>query len=269
MRRKTLVLAALALMAVGVPAALAATFTYSGAISAGDSTQTGRLNQTGNTTGTTCASPKSNPGAADTTARHFDLYRFRNTGGTSTCVVVTADARGCSQALNSAMYAPGFNAASVTSNYVADLGVNLTLNNSAQSYSGTIPANATFDVTMQEATANVMCGDYGLTVDGPNIAERTTAVESARVSARRTGSDVALTWRTPQAAGVAGYNVYRGHSGTRVKLNRHLILAGRGLGAATHIFVDRAAPAGVTNYWLQTVRLAGGTSWQGPIAVAA
>jgi len=269
MRRGALLVAIGVALTLVVPVALAATFTYSGAITAGDPTQTGRLNQTGNTTGTTCSSPKANPGAADSTARHFDVYKFANTSGSPTCVIVTADARGCSAAINSTMYSPVFQPNSVASNYIADVGVNLTLNNSAQSYSGMISGNATFDVTVSEATANVMCGDYALTVEGNNIVERTLAVGFVGVSARRTATGVAITWRAAQATAVAGYNVYREQSATRVKLNRHLVAAAGGVGARTYIFVDRHAPASGARYWLQTVRFDGGRSWHGPIAVAA
>jgi len=79
---------------------------------------------------------------------------------------------------------------------------------------------------------------------------------------------LALSWRTNPGAGVAGFNLYRAPAGAaeapRAKLNGALITGG-----SPYSYRDDAAPGGTYKYWLEVVKLNGGTETCGPAQATA
>jgi hypothetical protein len=94
----------------------------------------------------------------------------------------------------------------------------------------------------------------------------TTAVAFRSFTAIRAHGGITLRWRTGTEGDLLGFNVYRGQSGTRNRLNEHMIGARGLLTGHAYSFVDRHAARGSTaKYWLQVVDRAGGRSWYGPV----
>jgi hypothetical protein len=97
-----------------------------------------------------------------------------------------------------------------------------------------------------------------------------TAVMLSAFTARHSGRNVVLRWRTSSESTVLGFNVYRERAGNRVKLNRtliHGVFGGTPTGHS-YSFVDRnPTRAAKIRYWLQTVGLDGQRIWQ-RVAVA-
>jgi sugar lactone lactonase YvrE len=89
-----------------------------------------------------------------------------------------------------------------------------------------------------------------------------TAVGVRSVTARRSGRDVVLRWRTASEVGLAGFAVFRER---RVRASAGLIRAAGRMGGHTYVFRDRRSSA--KRYWLQEVRLDGSRVWRGPIPV--
>jgi hypothetical protein len=248
---RTVVLAIAALAALSAAAAaLAAQFTYFGSLGAGDPAMAGSVAAAD--PNSDCAAPTAGS-AGNATTRHFDRYRFRNTGAATICVTITVDARGCSQFIHSVTYIPSFNPASVLANYAADLGGAVNLTNSAQNYSVNVPANTMFDVIVYDATAGSYCTDYSLTVDGTTIVELpNTAVRFTSLRATRTRSGTVVNWGTASEEGTLGFNVYRGTGAHALKLNGHVIRALGGVTGRTYTWLDRGGTR-ATRYTVESV----------------
>jgi hypothetical protein len=130
-----------------------------GSITASDSTQVGRL-----LTGaiSNCSTAATCPGPVNSLPRHFDQYRYVNTSSTAECVTVELNASGCGgQFMASASYLDNFDPANLCANYLAS--TNATFNGT-QSYAYIVPAGATFDVAVYEASPDTFCPSYTLKV---------------------------------------------------------------------------------------------------------
>jgi hypothetical protein len=167
--------------------------------------QTGRLYRSG--TGSTCASPKANPGLTTATgARQYDAYTFTNSGAASQCVTVTLSAANGTNLYTAAYTSAGFVPASPSSNYLADPGSSNTL----QTYSFTVAAATAFTVVVHDLAVTPASGSaYTLTVafatcasgpactavsiTTPSIAAGTISVPYTQSFASSGGSG-AVTW---------------------------------------------------------------------------
>jgi len=101
-------------------------------------------------------------------------------------------------------------------------------------------------------------------------------VDLATVRAERLeAGGVALAWEVTDAAGCAGFHVYReepargagapeGEPEGRVRITPRLLTGGPG-----YTFIDEAAPDRAVDYWLQELDRTGGEHWHGPVPVAA
>jgi hypothetical protein len=90
-----------------------------------------------------------------------------------------------------------------------------------------------------------------------------TAVEVSRLSTRWASRGVAVTWRAPSPARIAGFDLFR----NGVRLNRRLIPA---TGVGTYRYLDRTARRGAfATYRLRIVDLVGKASWYGVSVVPA
>jgi hypothetical protein len=140
------------------------TQTVSGALAAGDTTQTGRMGRDG--VANSCAFPKACPGAiaGDTAQHRYDLYTFTN-GPTATCATITTTTN-CTVAPNQIItvaYLGSFNPANLCTNYLGDPGGSPTPTNS---FKVNVPANGILVINVQEITAGAGCGGYTVNVDG-------------------------------------------------------------------------------------------------------
>jgi hypothetical protein len=138
--------------------------TVSGALAAGDLTQTGRMGR--NAVASSCALVKACPGAlaGDANQHRYDLYSFVN-GPTPACATITTTAT-CSAATNpiiTVAYLGSFNPANLCTNYLGDPGGSPANSNS---FSVNVPANGTLLVNVQEITAGTGCSGYSVTVSG-------------------------------------------------------------------------------------------------------
>ncbi|MFN2570001.1 MAG: S8 family serine peptidase, partial [Gemmatimonadales bacterium] len=132
--------------------------------------QSGRIARTGFDTNSSCGINKPQPGinGADAGVSHrYDAYTFQNNSSQAICVSITLTTSSADALkLQSAAYAPTFNPAAVTDNYLGDIA-----NNSAgvtsRTYSVIVPANTSFVVVVNEISGGGGVGTaYTLTVDG-------------------------------------------------------------------------------------------------------
>lgn len=258
-------LVALSIAAIAVPAAVAASLTFHGSINSADPIQKGQLVR--DEPGTTCAAPTA-AATSNLESTHYDLYRFRNSTASMQCVTVDLelDPLLCpiSNPIQSAAYAPRFDPAVITANYVADIG---TSPDDSKMYSFEIGAGADFDVTVNETNPGAGCNSYTITVAGSGIVAREpTAVGVLSFTARAVPRGVRLSWRLAAGRRALGFNVFREQSGRRIRLNRSLIEAG-GAGMSVHTWLDRRLPGGAWRYWLAELGRNGSLTWHGPTAV--
>ncbi len=151
-------LTALARTSTPVPTATVCVIT--GAIDPTDGTQAGRLNSL--LTSSTCAAPRNCPGTLDTLTRHYDAYTYYNASNTAACVTVALTASCVNSLLiQSASYLGSFDPNNLCVNYLADIGPSPA---PIGSYSFTVPAGATFVVTVNELVPNTGCSSYTLAV---------------------------------------------------------------------------------------------------------
>jgi hypothetical protein len=250
---------------IGVPAALAATYTYTGSITPSDPTQAGRLVQ--DDPESTCTNPQTGS-IVDVTPRHYDIYRLRNASGSTQCVTITLNPTLCQQhePLQSAVYTPSFDPTDITANRLGDIGTSPIGGISEKSYSVNVPAGAAFDVTVNEVDpSNPGCLEYRLTVIGDGIVEPPpTAVTFLGLTAARAKRGVLLRWRTASEPNTVGYIIYRSQAGKRVRLTGKPIPAAREAGVHVYAWLDRNARRGARySYRLQAVSPDGARSWVG------
>ena len=127
---------------------------------AGDPNQTGRLLRSD--PASTCGAPAT-VSTNDTTVRDYDDFLDTNHTLNAQCVRVTIDAMTCG-GLQSAAYAPSFDPASITTNYLGDIGAT----NSPKTYSFIVGAGQPFVVTVNHPTAGSTCPGYRVTMSSRN-----------------------------------------------------------------------------------------------------
>jgi hypothetical protein len=132
--------------------------------------QSGRLGRTGFNTNSSCGINKPNPNinAADAGTPHrYDAYTFQNNSGQTICVTITLTTSAAdANRLQSAAYAPTFDPAHVSDNYLGDISNNQT-GVASRTYSVNVPANTSFVVVVNEVAAGGGVGTaYTLTVGG-------------------------------------------------------------------------------------------------------
>ncbi len=147
-----------------LPTCACPTQTVSGALAAGDTTQTGRMGR--NAVANSCAFPKACPGAiAGDTAQHaYDLYTFTN-GPTATCATITTTTN-CTVSPNQIItvaYLGSFNPTNLCTNYIGDPGGSPTPSNS---FKVNVPASGVLVINVHEITAGGGCSAYTVNVDG-------------------------------------------------------------------------------------------------------
>ncbi|MBV8856050.1 MAG: S8 family serine peptidase [Acidobacteria bacterium] len=166
--------------------------------------QSGRIARTGFGTNSSCGINKPQPGvnAADQGVAHrYDAYTFQNNSNQTICVTITLTTSSADALkLQSVAYAPTFNPAAVTDNYLGDIA-----NNSAgvtsRTYSVNVPANTSFVVVVNEVTGGAGVGTaYTLTVDGlpvftavPSLVSLQFQQATTQVQEDCTGFDVTVT----------------------------------------------------------------------------
>jgi hypothetical protein len=133
-----------------------------GAITGTESQQTGRLFR--DDPGSTCAVPQT-CAPFDSTPRYYDSYTYVNNTAATACVFIYLENRcGGTASMQSAAYLGSFDPANLCTNYLGDIGA--TPNNTfGRQYSVSVPAGATFVVTVNEAGA-LLCPEYELVVAG-------------------------------------------------------------------------------------------------------
>jgi hypothetical protein len=138
------------------------------------------------------------------------------------------------------------------------------------------PNLVSFNATTGVATATIRAGGVELQTIVVCENRAILAVQLQSFTARRSGKNVVLRWRTASEVNTLGYNVYRQAGAKRVKLNRSLIPAASLIGGSmsSHAYSFRtripSLKGASAKYWLQEVASNGARSWYGPVrAVAA
>ena len=147
-----------------LPTCACPTQTVSGALAAGDPTQTGRMGR--DAVANSCTFPKTCPGAiaGDTAQHRYDLYNFTN-GPTAVCATITTTTN-CTVAPNQIItvaYLGSFSPTNLCTNYIGDPGGSPTPTNS---FKVNVPANGVLVVNVHEITASGGCSGYTVNVDG-------------------------------------------------------------------------------------------------------
>jgi hypothetical protein len=107
-----------------------------------------------------CAVPKSFPGTLGAGARSYDVISFVQGPGASCITVTPTSATGAPSVILAAAYLGAFNPANQATNYLADQGAIL------QPFSFIVPANAAFNIVIQEANAGTPNTPYTIKVSG-------------------------------------------------------------------------------------------------------
>ncbi len=104
---------------------------------------------------------------------------------------------------------------------------------------------------------------FDRTIDWFNL-DAPVPVTLAAFTATWTGTGAEIRWRISDAAGLAGFDVYREAAGEeRVRVNGALLTGG-----PEFTFTDPEAPAAGAGYWLSERDRSGGRTWHGPVALA-
>ena len=153
-------------IAFSLPTCLAPPATVSGALAAGDLTQTGRMGR--NAVASGCGTAKTCPGAlaGDTNQHAYDIYSFTN-GPAPACVTISTTPT-CSSATNAIItvaYLGTFDPSNLCTNYLGDPGGS-PATGVANSFSVDVPASGNLLVNVQEITAGAGCSGYSVTVSG-------------------------------------------------------------------------------------------------------
>lgn len=129
-----------------------------GAIAAGDLTQSGRVFRDGIASSCLGGVPTSAPVAG---TFRYDQYNFTNPTGVNACVKVFLDATGCGTASTQINAYSAFNPANVQSGLIGKPGFSTT---GSGSLNFPIAAGASFVVTVHEIAANAGCPNYTIRV---------------------------------------------------------------------------------------------------------
>jgi CHRD domain/PKD-like domain/Right handed beta helix region len=160
-------------------------FVFSGSLSTGDATQTGRMNRFGVVS--TCAAPKSYPGDFTTSgSRLYDSYTVTNPTNAPICATIGISS-GCGVNMFSIAYLGSYNPAALATNYLADPGSSFP---NTGFYEATIPANGTIVVIVHEVNTGTGCSNYNLRVDVPGATVLPTASSNSPICA---GNSLNLT----------------------------------------------------------------------------
>jgi hypothetical protein len=170
------------------------TYSITGSLTLSDATQTGRLFRDG--TGTACGTPEACPGPSDTTpGRHYDVYTFHNPSATSQCVTVSIFGAECNVATGnlifSGAYLTSYDPTNVCTNYLGDSGSSP--DTAPALYGFDAPAGATFQVVVNEVTANTGCPAYNLEVSAGSLVGPPTATATATATPTVTGTPPTAT----------------------------------------------------------------------------
>ncbi|HEX4630891.1 MAG TPA: hypothetical protein VH188_07980, partial [Chthoniobacterales bacterium] len=161
----------------------------------------------------TCAAPKGCPGAlpGGAAARSYDAYSFVNGPGPS-CVTFTPGTGAGSAVILAGAYLGAFDPTNVCTNYLADQGASL------QTFSFNVPANATFNVVIMEASAGSPSTPYTFTISGISAppppgsgscsAGLTTQVTPATATVGQSISDTATLTTAGAATGTITFKAY-------------------------------------------------------------
>ena len=156
--------------------------TVSGAITAGDPTQTNRLNRGG------IASECGAPNACSTIAGtyHYRSHTFVNTTGAQACITTTLTTS-CPLATNPIFvgaYLNSFDPLNICTNNIGDAGASPLTPGVPVTFDFTVPAGATFILVVSEVTANAGCSDYTVDIAGLcRVAPVPTSVVSRQLHA--------------------------------------------------------------------------------------
>jgi hypothetical protein len=95
-----------------------------------------------------------------------------------------------------------------------------------------------------------------------------TAIRVVSFTATGSVHTVTLRWRAAAEVGALGYNVYGQLGKARIKLNKRLIAARKGVRGATYSFAYGQPRGGsLVRFWLQALPVRGTPSWYGPARV--
>ncbi|HMF57616.1 MAG TPA: S8 family serine peptidase, partial [Pyrinomonadaceae bacterium] len=173
-----------------------------------------------------CAVPKSFPGAAGSGNRRYDSYTLTNPSASPVCVTVTLTPdKSATDFIQSVAYLGSFVPATVSTNYLADTGVS-SIPGYPKAMSFTVPAGGTVVIVVNETTAagSGTNTPYTLDVDGLPLTAAPTAATTG----------ISGEVRTAEGEGVGGVSVIL--SGTT---------SGRVVTDATgHYFFDNLAAGG-------------------------
>jgi hypothetical protein len=223
----------------------------SGAVTSADPVRTQTTVAGGSTCGTTAL-----PAAFDTPGPHYDAYEYKNTSGTSVCVVATVSV---SQGFGWATaYLNPFFPGNALANYLGGAGVRIDPG-ATQTFSFNVPSGATFFVIVEEFELNAGA-TYTLTV-AQNSAP--TAVGVLSFTATASDSRTIFRWHLASEARVVGYNVFAESAAGRRRLNARVIPRAPGSGHS-YTFVHNGAAVTHARYWLQVTYLDGTAAWTGP-----
>ncbi len=144
-----------------IPSCQTPALVFSGSITSGDPTQTGRLNRLsplGSCAGKTC------PGTLDSLARHYDLYSFTNTSSADRCVtIVTTTSCSGSNFIFPVAYLGTFNPSNLCANYLGD---SASSPNPSNEFYVDVPAGQMVSLVVHEVSAGAGCSSYSVSVYG-------------------------------------------------------------------------------------------------------
>jgi hypothetical protein len=189
--------------AVTISSTLDATAPPNGALyTARTGQQLGRLVRTALGDSSSCGIVKPNPGinAADSNVLHrFDAYAFENDTSNPICVTVTlTTSAAAAGTLQSVAFSPAFNPARPSDNYIGDIANN---GPATRSYSFDVPANSTFEVTVNEIVGGGGLGTaYTLKVEGLPCSDPPSATGSFSVGE----GDGSVTVTVFRSGGITG-----------------------------------------------------------------
>jgi len=136
----------------------------SGAIAAGDTTQTDRLTRDGFVPQATDV--KACPGPLGGTATLFyDTYTFTNSNTVAVPASVTTTSA-CGGNIFTSAYFPSYSTADFCTNYLADAGVSPSANGIGSTFSINVNAGQTVTLVVNQTTAGTLCSAYSLLVEG-------------------------------------------------------------------------------------------------------
>ena len=149
--------------------------------------QTGRVFRI--SPGSVCGTPKTYPGAQDTSPRTYDAYTFVNNGPAACVTFNVNSACSGSNFVFPVAYLGSFNPANIAQNYLGDSG---TSPNPSVNMSVNVPANATVVLVVNEVTAAAGCPSYSVVVSGLSCPVQISQAASRKVHGAAGEFDIPL-----------------------------------------------------------------------------